>query len=340
MASRSGAAISLCAILWLMQFKFVQLLLVVVLLSAPSVTACQQSPTPPQSTISVPATETLLPSITLPTPQQTTSFWLADVPVTREVKAFGRLPPEYQPASTATISSFVGLSSFPSFPSSLDAYVVGSYPITYTRRFNEFVPQAERVRWEFYPEYSTVQYLPTKALLRSPQPLANTNEAVTFIQLLLSQRGLLLPDTTLALTQTLASDEWHFTFLRRINNIPIYTNKALSVSVRSNGEVTDLVGRRRPLLAKSSYPLRSVEQAWQQVLAGKWYRMYVDDGGPRFEGHVDQFVVTSVELAYVEAEVTAPEQIMQPYYVFRNQQRQTIYVPAIVEELITPVKTL
>ena len=55
--------------------------------------------------------------------------------------------------------------------------------------------------------------------------------------------------------------------------------------------------------------------------------MYVDDLAPELRGlsgTVDRFVVRAVELAYVATQIDEPRQVIQPYYVFRNEQGYTL----------------
>jgi len=52
--------------------------------------------------------------------------------------------------------------------------------------------------------------------------------------------------------------------------------------------------------------------------------MGVDDGAPATPVTLPEFVVTSVELVYLEVEV------MQPYYAFREAGGSVLYVPAVV----------
>jgi len=124
---------------------------------------------------------------------------------------------------------------------------------------------------------------------------------------------------------------WRIFFFRHIDGIVVYTNKALAMILTRDGQAIDIIGRRRPLLGQSQYPLRSPEEAWDLLTKGRGSTMYVDDGAAPLKGTVDRFVAREVELAYIEAEVTQEEQIMQPYYAFRNEARQTLYVPAVAD---------
>lgn len=148
---------------------------------------------------------------------------------------------------------------------------------------------------------------------------------------MLRERGLLMPDSMEPTTQPTSDGTWRVYFFRHVNDVVVYTNKALSVQLNRDGQAEDIIGRRRPLLARSPYPLRSPTDAWKRVTDGHWHSLYVDDGAPWQHGALERFVVTKVELAYAEGEVITAQQIMQPYYVFRDEQQHAVYVPAIAD---------
>jgi len=96
------------------------------------------------------------------------------------------------------------------------------------------------------------------------------------------------------------------------------------------GGAAQALARRRPILAVSRYPLRRPSDAWALLQAGQGHTMYVDDGAPLGPVHLSEFVVTSVELVYLEVEVLGPRELMQPYYAFREAGGSVLYVPAVV----------
>jgi hypothetical protein len=57
--------------------------------------------------------------------------------------------------------------------------------------------------------------------------------------------------------------------------------------------------------------------------------MYVDDGAPLGPVYLSEFVVTSVELVYLELQVIGPRELMQPYYAFRESGGSVLYVAAV-----------
>jgi hypothetical protein len=112
-----------------------------------------------------------------------------------------------------------------------------------------------------------------------------------------------MPDSTEPTIWHTFDETWQVFFLRRINEVVVYTNKALSVQLNRDGQARYVIGRRRPLLRRSQYPLRSPADAWKLVTEGQWQSMYVDDGSPQQHASLERFVVTKVELAYAEGEV-------------------------------------
>ena len=46
-------------------------------------------------------------------------------------------------------------------------------------------------------------------------------------------------------------------------------------------------------------------------------------------------MVHAVELAYVEDQVQTSPEVMQPYYAFRNDRGETLYVPAIADPYVS-----
>ena len=68
------------------------------------------------------------------------------------------------------------------------------------------------------------------------------------------------------------------------------------------------------------------------VQNGRWLTFNLEDGAPMTPAQVDRFVVTSVDIVYVEGEVLSARDIVRPYFVFRDANDQTIYVSAIAND--------
>jgi len=241
-----------------------------------------------------------------------------------------------------TVRAYELATALPQAPGELDVYLLGEYP----RR--HFGMHAELLRnknlqggrslqgWSFNPEYSLLQY-------RHPVPLgeratvSTKAEAEQRAKEVLQEYGLLMPDAATPTTVEEADRTWRVYFFRRINGIVVYTAQAMMVRINQDGQAVGILGRRRPVLAQSRYPLRSAEEAWKLLQQGRGVPMYVDDLARQIQGQsgtVDQFVVDRIELAYVETQVVEPRQIMQPYYVFHDQQGYALYVPAVADPYV------
>lgn len=255
--------------------------------------------------------------------------------------ALGVLPREAEPGSQLQIGAYLLAAPLPTAPAEADVYVVGAYPDSDKGIFMRMVVR-DGEAWDFVPGYSLIQCrtpLPADA----PLSVGTEGQAAQRATRVLAERGLLRPDSGVSTVAVRPDGAWSVSFLQRIEGVPVYANKGLTVSVDRDGGVTGLLGRRRPLLARSRYPLRTPQDAWQLLSTGQGRPFYVDDGAPVLGNGqrlaIDPFTVGGVELAYAETEVLAnaasrgrqpaAQQIMQPYYVFRDAQGYTLYVPAV-----------
>lgn len=268
-------------------------------------------------------------------------FWVPDRPKDLSPLALGVLPREAEPGSQLKIGAYLLAAPLPTAPAEADVYVVGAYPDSDKDVFTRMVVR-DGEAWDFVPGYSLVQ-------CRTPLPadtslsVSTEGQAAQRATRVLTERGLLRPDSGVSTVAVRPDGAWSVSFLQRIGGVPAYANKGLTVSVDRDGVVTGLLGRRRPLLARSRYPLRTPRDAWQLLALGQGRPFYVDDGAPVLGSGqrmaIDPFTASGVELAYAETEVLAnaasrgrqpaAQQIMQPYYVFRDAQGYTLYVPAV-----------
>ena|SRR2546423_880887 len=254
-------------------------------------------------------------------------FWMPDAPQVRAASAFGSLPPERQAKRVVTIGGYQLATTLPTAPTTLNVYIAGGYPDSDTGRAAVF----GETGWQFVPYFSLLQYAGTDRPLGTPGPAATDGEALARAEAVLRPRGLLPSDTqkTRVAQQTRG---WRVSFARQIDGRIDYANKGLTVSVDTNGQIPNILGRRRPLLEQSAYPTRTAQEAWTLAQSGRWLTFIVEDGAPQ-GGAIDRFVVRSVDIVYVEGEVLSPRDIIRPYYVFRDANDQTIYVSAIAGDL-------
>lgn len=264
------------------------------------------------------------PAASSPSPSQAPIvFWALDTPQVREASAFGALPPERQARRVVTIAGYQLATTLPTAPPSLNVYVAGGYPDPDIDRAAVFGEPG----WQFVPYFSLVQYVGADRPLGALGPPATDADALARAEAVLRPRGLLPADTqpSRIAQQTRG---WRVSFARHIDGRIDYANKGLTVSIDPNGQIVNILARRRPLLEQSAYPTRSAQDAWALAQSGRWLTFIVEDGAPQ-GGAIDRFVVRSVDIVYVEGEVLSARDIIRPYYVFRDANDQTIYVSAI-----------
>jgi hypothetical protein len=252
-----------------------------------------------------------------PGPAYPGSVWSADQPITLEPRAFGTFPADRQPGALLSFDRVRLGTALPSAPAEVSVALVGSYDETWRATVARTV--ADPNVWDVVPLYASLSS--TASLGPMPPASAAGMDAARAI---LQRNGLLLPDV-----------EPHphpganrFEFIRRLDGLPIFTNNGLSLRGLVGGG-TQALARRRPILAVSRYPLRKPSEAWALLQAGHGQTMYVDDGAPLPPVHLSEFVVTSVELVYLELQVIGPHELMQPYYAFREPGGSVLYVPAV-----------
>lgn len=76
-----------------------------------------------------------------------------------------------------------------------------------------------------------------------------------------------------------------------------------------------------------TYPLKSIEQAWQELQMGRGFVASVDEG-------VTMGVIRQVELGYYDA--FDGQQFLQPIYIFRGDNRFVAYVQAVRDPTLSP----
>lgn len=268
-----------------------------------------------------------------PGPEREVSFlWQADNPTDLSPTGYGKLrplelikPTLQRSGRTEAIGGLSLAATFPAVPAELPVYEAGNYPLSYQERFSSEPP------WLFAPTISIVQYD-----ARRGQPLAvGKGSPAEVAERVLQANGLLMPDSLTPTVRRLAIGVNRVQFYRHLNDIVVYGDKPACVDIDPAGQVTFLQIRRRPLVSKSVYPLRSPEEAWQSLQAGEWYQVSksaCQDEGTDLPAKIEQFQVTQVELAYWEPHSDREVQVMIPYYLFRNDEGHTLYVPAVKPE--------
>jgi hypothetical protein len=248
-----------------------------------------------------------------PGPPYPGSVWSMDQPITLEPRAFGAFPADSQPGPFLSFDRVRLATAVPSEPAEASVALVGSYDETWKATVSRTV--ADPAVWDV---------VPALAELSSHESLGPMPAGVDAARAILQRNGLLPPD----MEPHPYPEANRFEFIRRLDGLPIFTNNGVSLNRLADGG-TQALARRRPILAVSRYPLRTPSEAWALVQAGQGHTMYVDDDAPLGPVHLSEFVVTSVELVYLELQVIGPHELMQPYYAFREAGGSVLYVPAV-----------
>lgn len=255
-------------------------------------------------------------------------LWDADAPEELPPLGLGKIRPlewgytrlgRSEPAVEFTLAT-----ALPKVPAELPVYEVGNY--IFGNRFTEPAP------WFFHANYSLVWYDD-----RHTEPIELGSGTPTELAArLFTELGLLMPDTTLTASVTYPDGVTQVRFNRHLHNQIVYGDKPACLDIDASGRVKYMIMRRRPLAKRSTYPLRTPAEAWEALQAGGWYGLGsipCQDGGEWLkEQEIEQFEVRKVELAYWEPHADRHSQPMIPYYLFRNAEGHTLYVPAVKAE--------
>ena len=260
-----------------------------------------------------------------PEPAAAGLIWSPDRPLVAEPRAFGSLALERGPGPVLTIGRIRLATELPAERTQATVFVAGSYGEEWREVVSRTVRDSHA--WNATPLYSLVSTTVGKSLgtvspSAGPEPVTALLRANGLIDAQAAPRRIFTRGPVI-----------RYAYFRVIEGLTVYTNKAIAGIVTSGGDVW-AIGRRRPLLVASAYPLRSPSSAWQLVQQGRWITIFVDDDTSPDSARIDEFVVTAVELAYAETEVNASHELMQPYYVFRDSAGHALYVPAIADPLV------
>ncbi|WP_316572644.1 hypothetical protein [Neobacillus sp. YIM B06451] len=252
-------------------------------------------------------------------------FWATDKPRKLERAAFGEL--KHIPQNiNVSIKQFKVDTELPSIPKELPVYMQGSYPSHHKELLKSFTPYHEVL--DYHPSYSGIYFAgidPLTEKIDHPQQKDIEKKAKEVLG------KLIMPDSNPSTVQH-NDGSWTVTFYRYINGYKVYVDKPLRVGFDTEGRVSYIEGRRRPIIEESDYPTRSLNEAIEELKKGKWLHLYIYEYGvPKFDGNVDQFVITDIEIAYHEQQPFTSRQVMQPYYIFKNKEGQALYVPAIAD---------
>jgi len=215
----------------------------------------------------------------------------------------------------------------PQGPAELPVYVVGRYPESHRDVLEQTLDDVNG--WNFIAPFSSLDYggLP----LGEPTTITTPEQAVQRAQAVL--RPFLMPDVQPPTVTQAADGGWLVVFNQHVDTYPMYIDRPLAVWVNTKDQVTSVQGRRRPVIEQSVYPLRSAAEAWQLLTQGCGFGVDISGYVPQ-PPHGAKFEAHTVELAYLVVHANAPREIMQPYYVFHNEDGQGLFVPAVADPFV------
>lgn len=262
-----------------------------------------------------------------PPPPRSPAFWSSDPLMDLPERAYGPLPAEVETSLPVAVGGYELAAPLAAAPAMLPVYVVGRYPDADQGRAGRVVQRGAEA-WQFLPRFSLIQSrTPIPATGAAVATAAQATDAATEC---LRVHAVLMPDTRPIAARRESDGSWRILFIRWVAGMPVYANKGLAATVTGDGQATDIIGRRRPILARSAYPLIAPDDAWRSLIRGGGRTFSIDTGAVGGEAvAVDRFVACRAELAYVEAEVVAPRQLMRPYYLFGDERGHVLFVPAL-----------
>lgn len=297
---------------------------IALLVTAMVLTACTRSqPVPPPG----PETQSgpLVEWVRLPTASRPSgAFWAPDQPAQHPVKAYGQVRTSAM-AVTASEGITVEASKtvLPKAPKEVPVYVIGSYSPTYA------APQPEEVGeldCDYYPYHSSFLCSSSPP---SPIPVTDATSAAARMRELI--QPLWMDDWRLESPAALQADKtWKGLYRQEIEGRPFYTDKGLDVTIDGTGAVIQLEARRRPLIGRSLYPARSPEEALRLLKEGRGFAFTTVYALPPPRPNTT-FIVQSVEIGHITPHVWSDNELVSPYYIFRNEAGEALVIPALSE---------
>lgn len=194
---------------------------------------------------------------------------------------------------------------------------------------------------------------------RPPERLPKDEaEAISIAQAFLEQRGFLPTDCTIHPEAELVEqswpdpkdpdrmiqspNSWEVRFPRYLEGGAVrgFWMSGVRVTLGEGGEVAAFTYLHREAEGRRIYPLKMVEEAWQELLAGRAAHLdSVALGTGAGKPEPFSVLVEEVGLGYREAEVMRLQPYLQPYYLFEGMAQTpngevpiTLYVPALAQE--------
>jgi hypothetical protein len=251
-------------------------------------------------------------------------YWAVDQLEALSARAFGVLPPELD-VQQPRIQTYMLNTDLPRAPSEAEVYLVGQYPPEWSAVIDRL--NTDESGWSSIPQLSYLGYEGARPLGESTTITDAQHAQEHAIEVL---NNMLMSDSRALTTTPQPDGTWLVTFIRYVEGKPLYSDRPLRAWVNQSGQVTQIQGRRRPLLRKSMYPLRSSQEAWTLLEQGCGIAIPLP-GQADIPSKTERFVVENIELAYIERHVHRPQDIWQPYFVFRDDQGAMIVIPAVAD---------
>ena len=262
-----------------------------------------------------------------------TEFWAPDHPRQSAPLAFGKLPAEFPVhVRLPSVRSYRLSVDLPHAPAQLPVFLAGRYPDDYKKRFQQLI--GDQPGWSFVPAYSLL-FFSGKHEGFPPQgeivPTQTREQAIQRATQLL--RPFVWPDRDIPEAEEFDGG-WRVFFRQQVDGIRIDQDKPLQAEISRDGQLTYALGRRRPLLNVSSYPVRTARDAWNLVASGKGFGFTLLNHRP-IPAALSEFTVTQVALRYVQTHANTDLEVMQPYWAFENELGSTVFIPAVRDPDVT-----
>lgn len=285
------------------------------------ITGCTRSePAPPPTPAETQAEWITLPSVARPT---SGAFWAPDMPVQHPAKAYGQVRVL---ATAMSIPKGITVAApgvaLPAAPNELPVYVSGAYQGAPGEQHPVMIGELD---CEFNPHYSEL------TCERGPvgsSPITDGSSAVSRVREL--TQPLWMDDWRLEYARPATDVLWSVHFRQEAEGRPFYTDRGFHAVIDNTGRLSHLIVRRRPLVGRSLYPVRSPEEALALLMEGQGFTWSIltPIGEPEPGA---AFIVTSVEIVYIMPHVLAANELVLPYYLFRNEAGEALFIPAVAD---------
>lgn len=165
-------------------------------------------------------------------------------------------------------------------------------------------------------------------------------DAARLANLFMTRRGLLFDNASAphgyAYDQSSSPQPFSVSWQRVLDGHAVYDRGGrASLGIGPDGTISDILVTDIPVAGGSPYPIIPWRQAWNQVIAGRWYWDLGGFTGGNGQSSMPVFDATSVELGYIGVEkepghYSATEQAdLVPMWVFTSGEGIQLFYPAV-----------